>query len=754
MRVTLATLLLSSLSLYAATAADEGIPATTAQEATQEVPQETAANTAPKKPRAAKKKPVSLENLKVKLVEPTYKNGVLSTKKGGVIRGKDFTLQAQEIEYVRTSREHAISARGKLLFTFQGRTYTGDTISIDLNTQKSIITNGCTSIPPMWFVGGKVVEIDKNGKGTIYDAYLTSSENEKNDWSMRAKEVDISKGIHLKAKRVRFLFVHIPIFWLPSLSSNLKYSNPTPFRYHFRYRGRLGPRLNITYDLMRYKYFKATAMADILFKRGLGGGLHTEYDNPHTKEYFYTLSYAAHDFISKEEHKYLRYRFKGGYSRPLFYNMHCKASYDKLSDMDMRSDYATDQLETHRIDPTQVMFSKKAPDWISTLNTKVRLNSFQTIKQELPLFTTTTRPLTLGSSRILVANNFEAGFLDYKYARHTPHVHDFHSSRVAFSQKLYRHFLLPGIQCTPYAGYTAISYNNSPQHISRLLAIGTCGVEAHTRFERIPPHHKGLQAVEPYVHYEYLTTPSVASHKHYLFDFNDGWHRLNTLRFGLKNFFITEGKDGFTKQLQADIYSRAFINTPTIGRNIPRVYSDIVWKATPRSRYFVNMAWDIQRKDWDQLNIGSALTVSDDVAFTVEWRHRNAYHFRKMDPQNFIIDSQRTEHRLRHSEMSDRRDAILTEMFIRFSPILAVNLMTRNGYGRERHHQPAYQAYQIDFITLLRGALNITFSVQYRSKYDHWSWKHLRYSIDARLGPPRPHFSSEIHKIGQGNYTN
>ncbi|MDB6082016.1 MAG: hypothetical protein JWO53_1288 [Chlamydiia bacterium] len=691
------------------------------------------------------------KKLDVELVEPTYKNGILSTTKGGTIKGSDLFLQARSIQYIKRIEAgqpvHKILAEGNLFFLFKGRAYTGERIEIDADQRSSVIYNGCSTIEP-WYVGGEKIELDSDGAGTIHNGYMTTSENNKSDWSIQARTVNLSKDTKMKAKNVSFYYVKMPILWLPAFSSNLKTSSGLPFRLRFRWGGSIGPRIGITYELYHRDHFKANLLFDVLLKRGLGGGVATHYHNPNGKEKLFTYNYVAHDIISDKENKWLRYRFLGQYDNKFLNDdIDFKLTYDKLSDLGMRSDYINTELSSTRIQPTQARFSKGTEDWRSSLNTKIRLNTFQTIKQELPLFQFNSRPFELGASHILLANRFNAGYLAYKYSRQTKrvsNVRDFHSSRVELGQKLYRNFLFNGISFTPHIGYNAISYNNSPQGDARVLAIGKIGAECHTRL--IHPLTHGSDALEPYVDYQYYTDPTASPHKHYLFDLQDGWHRVNQLRFGTRNFFTWNTNDDFLRRLYIDLYGRAFFNTPTLPNSIPRVYTDINFKATPYTSYFTNVAWDTKRSNLDHINIGIEKTVTDNAAFTLEYRHRSAFAWRKLDQDNFIIDSFRKESTLRHSQMSDRRDAILAKIFLRLTPTLVVELQTVQGFHRRKH--PKYGIYRVDVSTLLRGALKLNLACEKRT-----GDKGVHLSFDVSLGMDKPH-GSKFKRIGQGNYDN
>jgi len=702
------------------------------------------------------------KNLEVKLIEPNYNNGILTTTKGGTIKGEDFFLQAKNISYIRRTENgkpvQKILADGDLFFLFKGKAYTGKKIEVDVEEKKSIIYDGCTFVDP-WYMGGRLIELNSDGSGTIHDGYMTTSENEKSDWSIESPTVKLTKGSKVKARSVSFKFIKLPIFWLPTFSTDLKRESRTPFKYRYRVGGRLGPRIGITYEALNHRHFKTNLLLDILLKKGLGGGIEAMYENPDNDLKFYSFNYAAHDLRSKTDHKWLRYRFKGSVDDVWFRgkgyatdDIYVNLSYDKLSDLDMRSDYTTDKV-SGRIAPTQLKFCKKTYNTISSLNTKVRVNTFQTIKQELPLFQFNVRPQPLGTSGLIVNNRFNAGYLNYRYDHEARGVRNFESTRSELSQAVYRNFYLRPLSVTPRAAYTFINYSRSPnRHGNRSLIIGKFGADANMRFMR--PFLNGQQIAEPYVQYDYMTTPSIEPRQHYLFDIQDGWHRMNLMRFGLKNFFMTKSMtSNFFHRFNLDVYARAFFHTEKVPRKIPRVYADASWKATPYMTYFLNSAWDTKRDKFDHINVGSLVTVTDDIALTLEYRQRDAFCWRKVDTENFTLDFFRSERDLRHSQVSDRRNTILTGLFFRLTPELSAELKTQHGW--KRHHLPAYHAYEIDVVTLLRGAVKLRFSIDMRSKLNKGKAKNsTRYSFDIHLGADRPRTNAGFRRIGQGNYDN
>ena len=243
--------------------------------------------------------------------------------------------------------------------------------------------------------------------------------------------------------------------------------------------------LGLSYGFDMGENWKSRVLFDISTLRGLAGGFQADYKNPNNKETFTSFNYYAHDIATNDSDRNNRYRFEGRYLNRLFDDkVDIKAQYDRLSDPEFPADFTSRGLDSGRAKATEAQITRKDPNWISSLNTKVRINDFQSVKQQLPLFTFNMRPMTLGDSQFVLDNRFNAGYLNYLYAHHTPDVHNFHSSRIDLGQKLYRPCPVGIFSITPHVGYRAIGYSNSPQHDSKFLAQGVAGLEAHTRFKR------------------------------------------------------------------------------------------------------------------------------------------------------------------------------------------------------------------------------------------------------------------------------
>lgn len=674
------------------------------------------------------------KGITVDLREPKFEDGILTTEKGGVIIAPDLRIQAQQIIYTRKVIDgtplHKIDAQGDLMLEMGEYIFVGDTLEYDFESKTGIITNGRTPSGP-WFITGESIEICSTGGFTINKGFVTTSENINPEWQISANWTHVSLNHYIEARDVRFKIDDVAFLKLSKFRANLRSIFDTPFRFYARWGGKQGPRGGVIYEAISWENFKAFARFDYRFNRGPGGGVETYYTSSDGKETFSTINYAANDNSITNLHESMRYRFQGIYHNVLFDDqLIVDLTWDKLSDKDMASDYNDRGLELDTCGRTQLEFLRREENWIASFLTRVRVNQFQTVKQELPSFTTSWRPFVIGSTGIISENFFRASYLDFTYANDMTHAVDYNSTRLELQNRIYRPFHLGIFRVTPEVGFVGIYYGNSPHHDSQSLVLGVASMEVNTSFYK--NIFCGKHLVEPYVRYDFLTSPTSSPNDHYIFDIDDGWYRLNIARIGIRQqltFFNEE--DHLFRKIYADVWTNAFVDTPEVGETFQKIYGRLTLNTRPTLRHSLQTAWNFYAHTLDHINFRTDWTVSSNVALAFEYRHRCAYDWRKVDHFNFILDSFRPEEQLKRSALSDRRDTLLFHGFYRINPTWAMQFQSRTGWNRK--HQPNYNEYEFDLIGRFRGGWNIKASYQHR---EDWLDDRIAFYINFGFRPP------------------
>lgn len=645
----------------------------------------------------------------VDLRRPTFQNGVLETTQGGVVNGPRFRLQAQKITYTKTAENHVVEAEDSVMIEAGDYLFVGDRLFYDFEKETGIIYNGRTAQPP-WYLGGEEIELMPSGDYIIRNAFITTSDTLNPDWQINAKSVTLNRNHQVKAEDLYGKIFRLNLLWFPRLNVNLESLTDQPIRFSAKWGGKQGGRLGVIYNFLNWGRFKAFLRLDYRLNRGPGAGIETYYLSEDHREYLETINYVARDNAIPDPHENIRYRFQGVYQNSLFDDtVTVDASWDKLSDKEMATDYNDRGLELDEAGRTELLVRRQEENWITEFRTKIKVNQFQTIKQELPALFITHRPAVIGRTGIITENSLEASYLDFSYANDVIAT-DYNSTRADFISRFYRPFNLDPLTVTPEVGYTGIVYGNSPSHTSKFLSIGFMGVNAKTSFYRATNCFKHV--ITPYFDWQYFTFPTVNPDKHYIFDIDDGLYRMECFKVGTKNDFIKKDGDTLKRLFEVDVYTFLFVNKIPL----PKLYTDFTTRSSPNLKHTLTIAYDYQQQMLDQFNIRNDWTVNRDIALSLEYRHRSPYAYRKCVRDNYMLETFRSTRELVHSSVSDRRDTLLFHAFWRFHPLYAIEFTSRSGWNRR--YERDYSEYEIDFLTQLKSHWLIKVSYQHKEEDD------------------------------------
>ncbi len=658
----------------------------------------------------------------VDLREPLFSDGVLTTDQGGVITAPGLRIQAQKIRYTRKAIDgepvFRVEAEGDLMLEYQGRIFVGNELTYDFKEKTGALTGARTGIG-MWYLSGQKVEFLSDGSFRIENGSVTTCQNIENEWQIKSSEVRVSEDNQLSASNVQFLFVKIPLFWVPVYKVDLESLGESPITARVGFGGHQGVRFRARYRALSYVDWSAFLRFDYLTKRGFGTGLETRYEPKDGTRELLTRNYIAKDFSIFDPSQKTRYRIEGrGFVEDLWDHYQVSVQWDKLSDRDIASDYYDRDFHYRSPELTQATVRRQERDWIGQLVTRVRLNTFQTVRQEEPRLNVDFRPVEIGHTGIIAENRMEAGYLDYEFDKAIPMAVDFDSSRTTLQSKVYRPFSVGHVNVLPEVGVSGSHYSNSPESKSVWQSVLTGSVEANMTFVR----EKGetTQQVTPYTRYRYFSKPTAAPREVHIFDLSDGWYRVNMVTLG-QEFSYLKQRDGLPERiLIADTWANAFLGSSKTAKSVPRIYNRLTWNMLSTVSHYLQTAWDTARNKVDHLNWRTEWTVNEDVAISGEYRHRSEYSWRKVDYDNFVIDFFRSEAELLTSPLSDKRDTVLAHVFWRLNPTLELEIAARHGWRRSG--EPSYTEFDVDLTTQVRCSWECTVSYQHRQSDNRFSF--------------------------------
>lgn len=663
------------------------------------------------------------------LIHPCYVDGVLTTTEGGVLCGENLRIQAWNIEYTRqldaTPPVYTLFAEGDLLIDYCDYTIVGDCISYNFITQEGCITGGKTAFAP-WYVGGERIFLKSNGDLVVENGYITTSEGGEDEILLTADEITLTNDSCLDAKGIRFRIKDVPVFYFPFLSLDLKSTPHSPFSVTAGWGGFLGPYLSVRYHLCSLKNWDIFLRGDAYWNKGWGAGIETEYESDVRCESLYTRSYYAHDISIDDPKRRDRYRFQGCYDFSSCDDRgYINLIYDILSDDEMANDFPPYKFELGTAGKTELTLHRQSDFWTANLFTNVRVNSFQSINQELPTFELSLLPFEIGPTGVIAENLFRGSYLSYVFSDNVRNADDFAAWRFEFQPRIYRPFLFGPVRATPEAALIGIGYSNSPESGAVGQAVGDFNLRLETNLSRC--YEEVKHVLQPYAHYHLYTAPTVPVGDYYVFSIKDGYNDLNLVKLGLKNaFFISP----FCSQIALDLWTNVFLDTEnTLPQSIPKGYLNLDYKISPKFFLGIDSAWNFAHKQVDFYNARGEFAFSENLAVAFEYRHRGRFDWRKADFYNFVLEATRTEEELLASPLSDRRDIILAKLFYRFHPDWDLGLQFRHGWNRLV--QPSYTEYRITLGKIIFGHYLIRFTYERRGADN-------RYSLSFKLNPSPP----------------
>ncbi len=663
------------------------------------------------------------QDFTIDLKDPVFTKGVVSTDQGGVISGDGLRIQAQKITYVNRIENgihiHSIEAEGDLLFQYGDQAFVGKRLEYDLVSRSGTLYEGKTYVD-IWYLGGDKIILQSDGRFSIVRGYVTTSESQDHTWELRADKIRISKERMLTARDIRLNFFNFPLFWVPTFCANLKFFHEPPIRYKLTWDRSLGPRISARYRIYSWEDFSLFLRGDYRVRRGGGAALESVYRTEDRRTEFITRSYGSIDDKSvpiQERRNHFRLQ---GLFRSETQDGRTKAylTYDKISDEKMIGEFKTDNFEISTQKRTRLFIDHKEVDSFVGIRVQPRINPWQSLNQELPSVTIGLKPFTFGSSGIIMQNWVNASYLDYVYATNLQDfIHNTNSGRLETVNQIYRPIPLRYFTLTPEVGIIAIFYSNSPHHNAARQFVGTYGCLLDTRLTRRYTHF--THQFRPYASFQGITRPTSRVDRHFIFGIDDGINRINALRLGVENNLYQWKKGCDLPTIGADVYTYAFLGNRGELTIFPRLYTDIDL-SYPTETTRVGFVWNMQKRVVDRINAQIAWTVSQNLAFTLEMRHRSRFDWRKSDHDNFILDVSRSIHELVQSPISDGRNALLAQIQLRLHPLWTCHFATHMGWGRR--NEPMYHSEKIDLYTMVATSWRLRISALFSPADTRFDW--------------------------------
>jgi hypothetical protein len=650
--------------------------------------------------------------VQIDLKNPTFSGGILTTEEGGVIRTADSRIQARRLQYINRIENNVpvqkIVAEGDLLIQQNGQAFVGQKLEYDLLTHTGKIEQGKTHIH-YWFLGGDQIHLHADGSFHIVGASFALGTSNDPLFAIRARDLSVSENKLMTVRNLRFHLARIPFLWLPKIKANLKAIKHPPIKYKVKWDKILGPAISARSRIYSWDTLDLYLRGEYRVGKGGGAALETEFMSEDRSTKCMTRSWGSiHDLSSPIMRDPNEYRLQGELaSTSRDQQTHFRVVYDKLSSQKMISEFVSDDFEINTRKSTRLTFEHVADVGVFDLHIEPRLNSWQSLKQELPSFTFGIRPFLLGPSGVFMHNRMNVSYLDYVYAKNLRQfLAEYHALRLESRHFLHRPIHTGPVTWTPEAGIIGVFYNNDLMRQSIGQFVGLYGGSVQTEFSKESLHFN--HRITPYAAFQAFSKPTAPLDRVIVFSMKDGFARMSTLKLGMRNdLYLLPAVQPY--HLAIDLFTYAFVGNRGALSHFPHLYSAVSFE-DPKCSAGLDVVWNMQQRLLNRANIRTKWTISNDIAFSAELRHRSRYDWRKFDHENYIVDVSHSFQELLDSPLSDRRDTLLVQASLRIHPLWVLHLGTHIGWGRTR--EPIYHSGKVDLYTTALTGWKIRISAQ------------------------------------------
>lgn len=577
-----------------------------------------------------------------------------------------------------------LKAEGNIIVFYKNHTFICQTLSYDQLTKTCHLEEAKFALFP-WFIGGKSIYITPD-QVIVCHGYISTSEGPHKDIVLSSRKIILTSDLNLKVATPTFKIKTIPLLCFPSFSMNVENINHPPFSFHFGIGGYMGAYAGIKYFPISSKTFSLSTILDGFFTHGVGVGLNVNYTptpkllNSYGKqENFIKLkNYYVHKLPINTKATKDRYRYQGNSS---FVSNEKKikiqGSYDIADSWETVADLFLYKFNLPNVNPTKLTLINKHNYYSSQLETKVKTNDFLSVNEQLPVFQIKQSPL-LVKKYFFIQNEASLGFLKYSFSKDMQDTSSFESLRASWMSSLFRPIPLHKLgTLTPSLTGNCIFYSKSPKASTQELFVGSLDVKYNFMFMRKIHNYKHV--LEPFVYYKLTSKPTVSNKDHYIFTIIDGFYSLNMLSLGCRSYVLTPFYSNLLSS-QVNFWANFIFNNENTKPLYPKLYLDCLFHFASHLKCKIQSAWIVKKSTWDHCNVACQWAKNENIAVSTEFFHRSKYGWKKADHNNFTVDCAYNEKDFLNSRLSERRNILLSKLFIQPHPLLYYKLSLRYGW--------------------------------------------------------------------------
>ncbi|HWN94686.1 MAG TPA: LPS assembly protein LptD [Methylomirabilota bacterium] len=622
----------------------------------------------------------------------TYTNGVVLKYGDTVLTGSIVQINERTADAL---------AEGDVVILREGaQVWRGQRINYNFRTRIMSTPSFRAGQPPYFMTGEYLVTVPTNGSYVGTNGTVTTDDNPKPNYKIRAKRIVIVPGKSIEARHAIFYVQGVPVMYFPYYHKE-EGRHPNNYEFLAGYRSSWGAFLLNTYNWYWNERLNGAVHFDLRSKRGLAGGTDFQWHDRAFGEGLLRY-YYAHDidpervfgFRTPQEDRQ-RLLFQDQW-RPRT-NLTVKSSISYQSDPFVLRDFFESEYHDD-VQPKSFVEANQAwRNWNLNGLAQFRVNDFQETVERLPDVKLTGLRQEIGPTPLYYESESSVGYFRHVFPVET----NFYSPGLtnyfgATRADTYHQIILPWtffgwLNVIPRVGQRLTYYGEANERggttDEEVRSVFNTGVEMTWKASRVYRGAKselldvnGLRhIIEPSINYAWVPDPEVRPHKLPQFDqelpsprllpiefpdYNsiDSIDSHSVVRLGLRNRFQTKREDRVESLLNWAVYTDWRLSRHRGQTEFSDIYSDLDFKPRTWITFNSETRYGLHRGKFREAN--HRVTIQPNDTWSISLGHRYRTETPELGIGNSLISANfyyrlNENWGIRISEHFEARDSVL-----------------------------------------------------------------------------------------------
>lgn len=596
----------------------------------------------------------------------TERKLIVGTGNVQIREGEDL-LRADYITVQTDTRD--VYARGNVVFRRAGTLWQGQELRYNLKTKQGDFGEFQAYVDPFYVRADDSRRLsDREYK--LKGLTLTTCDNDPPDFSIRAREANLTDGTKVKARGVTMYFGAVPFFWLPRLNRDLA-GNRSYFQFVPGYSSRSGAFLLTAYGYRWTRNFKTVTRIDPRSKKGVGLGQDFVWQgtnsaggsrNGSLQAYYIDDQEPFRNDKEREREQDLvdneRYRLRLTHNQVFNDRDYFLSELNYVSDPEMIKDFFDEEYRLSVQPENRATLTHRGDRYTAGILLNTRLNDFYENVNRLPELSLDATRQQVGQSGFYYESQNRAAWLERVFPEGDDDT-DYDAFRVDSGHTVSyptRHFGF--LNLTPRAGYRATYYSktySTTTVTNNLIETDTNGVvtvtnevkdvvtedggdlrnvtelglEASFKAFRtwddliVLGDGDGLRHVaEPYLRHTYIPEPDLLPEDLPQFDSVDELDKRHDVQIGMRNKFQTRRNRVPVDLMDANVYTFYNLDPEEDQNDFSDIFFDTELRLVEWLPVDFDGRYDTEEGNLRTFNTQAAYLMSDDSSIGLEYRYR------------------------------------------------------------------------------------------------------------------------------------